>query len=481
MTTSRSTLMGLLTGLLLAVGLGTVGCASASRDSGFGDIERLAAERTGKRVAWNQGSSEDRAADEAVGALLARELDADAAVQVALLNNRDLQATFEELSVAQSELVAAGMLRNPVFNADIRFGTSGGGTGVDLSVVQDFLDVFAIPLRRRAAGSAFEVAKLRVAGAVLGLAGETRRAFYSVQAARQRVEVRQTAALAADASYDYARRLHTAGNINDLDLSNEQAAFEQSRLDLAAAEADVAQARERLNVLLGVWGQRTQWTIAGRLSDPPEPGDAAAPEGLERRAVEKSLDLAAGRQTVEGAAARLGLARPLGVFEGASVGATAERETEGGWSVGPAFSLPIPLFNQGQPATSAAASELRRARQRYAALAVDVRSGARAAWSRLDAARSRAAYYKQVILPLRQRIVEQTQRQFNAMQVSPFQLLSARQQQVEAGGQYVDALLEYWTARTDYDLILNGKLPDHAGASAAPPRMRMQGNGAQHD
>jgi hypothetical protein len=67
------------------------------------------------------------------------------------------------------------------------------------------------------------------------------------------------------------------------------------------------------------------------------------------------------------------------------------------------------------------------------------------------------------------------------MQVSPFQLLSTRQRQVEAGEQYVDALLEYWTARTDYDLVLNGKLPDHAGASAAPPRMRTQTTGARHD
>jgi cobalt-zinc-cadmium efflux system outer membrane protein len=468
-------------GLALAVAFGATGCSNASRDSGFEDVRRLAADRTHMRIEWDRGSAEDRAADEAVGALLARDLDADSAVQVALLNNRDLQATFEDLSVAQSDLVAAGMLRNPVFDASVRFAEAGGGTGVELSVVQDFLDVLVIPLRRRAAGAAFEAAKLRVAGAVLGLAGETRRAFYSVQAARQRLEVRQTAALAADASYDYARRLHAAGNVNDLDLSNEQAAYEQSRLDLAAAEADAQQARERLNVLMGAWGRRTQWTVAQRLPDVPGPEDAVPQDGLERRAVERSLDLAAARQGVEVAAGRLGLARPLGVFEGAGVGAAAERETEGGWSAGPAFSLPIPLFNQGQPASSAAAAELRRARQRYAALAVEVRSRARAAWSRVDAARARAAYYQKVILPLRERIVDQTQRQFNAMQVSPFQLLNAKQQQVEAGGQYVDALLEYWTARADLDLILEGKLPDHAGASAAPPRMRMLSTGAQHD
>ena len=88
-------------------------------------------------------------AAEAVRSLLARELTADSAVQVALLNNRDLQATYEDLSVAQSDLVAAGLLRNPVFDAEVRFGEAGGGTGVALGVAQDFLDVLFIPLCTR--------------------------------------------------------------------------------------------------------------------------------------------------------------------------------------------------------------------------------------------------------------------------------------------------------------------------------------------
>src|SRR5205085_4339537 len=97
------------------------------------------------------------------------------------------------------------------------------------------------------------------------------------------------------------------------------------------------------NVLMGVWGPRTQWTIGSRLPDAPEPDDAEPAEGLERRAIEKSLDLAAARRELDVAAGRLGLAKQLGMFEGAGIGAAAERETEGGWSAGPAFSLPIPL------------------------------------------------------------------------------------------------------------------------------------------
>ena len=38
------------------------------------------------------------------------------AVQVALLNNRGLQATYAELGIAEADVVQAGRLRNPGFS-----------------------------------------------------------------------------------------------------------------------------------------------------------------------------------------------------------------------------------------------------------------------------------------------------------------------------------------------------------------------------
>ena len=93
------------------------GCASLPKDAGFGDVERTIAERTGKRVHWSQGGPEDRAAGQALHAILAQPLTADGAVQIALLNNRELQATYEDLGIAQAALVQAGLFRNPVLTA----------------------------------------------------------------------------------------------------------------------------------------------------------------------------------------------------------------------------------------------------------------------------------------------------------------------------------------------------------------------------
>jgi cobalt-zinc-cadmium efflux system outer membrane protein len=456
------------------------GCATVPREAGFGDVEATVAERIGQRVHWNQGTASDQAVAEIVRSMLAKDLTADEAVQIALLNNRNLQATYEDLAIAQADLVAAGLLRNPVFDAEVRFVEGGGGTGFELAVVQDFIDVLYIPLRKRLADAAFEATKLRVAGAVLDLAGETRTAFYAFQASQQMLEMRRQVVRATEASYDLAKRLRAAGNTTELDLFNERALHEQSRLDLRGAEAQLLRDRESLTTLMGVWGASADWTAPGRLPVPTEPEEPA--EAMERRAVERSLDLASARLEITQTARAVGIAAPFGLLPDAELGATAEREPDGEWAVGPAVSVPIPLFNQGQPAVASAQAELRRAQQLYAATAVQVRSRARAVASDVAAAREQVDYYASVVLPLRGRIVEQTQLQYNAMQLGAFQLLTAKQQQIDAGAAYVNALHDYWVARAELDLLLNGRIAsfERAGVSGRMPTAAGSGRQGDH-
>lgn len=444
-------------GVILFVG----GCASVPREAGFGAVGKTVAERTGRRVHWNQGSASDEAVAQTVKAMLAKELSADEVVQIALLNNRNLQATYEDLAVAQADLVSAGLLRNPVFDAQIRFSTAGGGTGVEMALVQDFIELLYIPLRKNLAQAAFEAATLRVSGEVLEMAGEVRSAFYRVQASEQMLAMRRQVVKATGASVDFAERLRAAGNTTELDLANERALAGQSRLDLRSAEAQVTRDRERLTTLMGVWGEQTQWTVSPRLPEPLAEDESA--DGLEKRAVERSLDLAAARLEITQAARKLGIAAPFAALPEGELGVSAERDPAGGWNVGPSFMLPIPLFNQGQPAIAEAQAVLRRTRAQYAAKAVEVRSRARRLYSEVAAARDQVEFFEQAVLPLRKQIVKQSQLQYNAMQIGPIQLLLAKQQQIDTGATYIRMLRDYWLARAELDLLLNGRIARFGG------------------
>jgi cobalt-zinc-cadmium efflux system outer membrane protein len=242
--------------LLLAA---LTGCASVNLNAGFTEVSSMVAERASARITWNPSTELDLQAAEQLRALLRTKLSVDAAVQVALLNNRDLQALYADLGIAQADLVQAGLFRNPIFDAAVMFPLSGARPDLQLGVVVSFLDAFYVPLRKRVAAARLEESKLRVTGAVLDLAAQVRRAFYEHVANEQTLELRAAIVDALTASLEASRRLHEAGNITDLDLARDRAVTEGSRLALRSAEVAVGQSRERLNDLMGAWGDQTAW------------------------------------------------------------------------------------------------------------------------------------------------------------------------------------------------------------------------------
>ncbi|HWP58464.1 MAG TPA: TolC family protein [Candidatus Acidoferrales bacterium] len=453
------------------------GCASVALDSGFEQVRATVEERAAVKIFWNNGTALDREAAAKIASLLKTKLTAEEAIQIALLNNRELQAAYSELGVAQADLVQAGLLNNPIFDAAIKFPTSGPRKpDLELSAAMNFLDVFYLPLRKRVAAARFEEAKTRITGQVLDFAARVRRAFYLHQANEQMLELRQTIVESLGASFEVARRLHEAGNITDLELARQRAELEAGKLALRSAEVSVRESREELNTLMGLWGKETEWESDRRLPEIPE--EPMSTRDLERLAVGRSLDLLSARQRVSAAGEALGLSRRSALVPEMHAGPLGERE-EGAWEAGLTLEFPIPIFDQGQARVSRAAAELRRAQQEYYALAVRVRSAARAARDRLEGARDRALYYRDILLPLQERIVNESQLRYNAMQIGPIELLRARDQQIETAAQYVAALRDYWLARGDIAQILSGRLPAVNGrpAGAAAPPVGMNDGG----
>ena len=467
-------LAGRNAGWLLASLMLLSGCMSVALNAGFDDVKATVEERSKLRIFWNNGTDLDKEAAEKIGSLLEGKLTADQAVQIALLNNRDLQALYSELGVAQADLVQAGLLRNPMFDAAVLFPVSDGGKPkLELSAVMNFLDIFYVPLRRRVAAARFEEAKLRVTTSVLDFAGRVRTAFYVHQSNEQFLGLRQTIAQALNGSFEVARRLNEAGNMTDLDFARERALLEAGKLGLRAAEGAVRQSREELNILMGLWGKQTEWQGEERLPDIPE--QPIETKGIERIALSRSVDLLNARQRLVLAGEQLGFNRRTALVPEMEVGPGGEREEDGSWKVGPVFEFPIPLFDQGQGRIGRAAAELRRAQQEYYALAVRIRATARAVRDRMEGFRDRALYYRDILLPLQERIVNESQLQYNAMQLGPIQLLRAREQQIETAVAYVEALRGYWLARGDLGQILSGRLPSSNGlpmsGTAAPVKM----------
>jgi cobalt-zinc-cadmium efflux system outer membrane protein len=435
--------------------LGAAGCAKPPGDFGFGDVQSDFSTRTGRQIAWSHNHDDETALANRVDAMLQKPLSVDDAVQVALLNNRRLQATYEQLGIAQAAVMQASSLSNPALDGDVKFPEE-GVAHIELSLLVNFVDLLYLPARTSIAQSELQNEKTQITSDVFDVVDQVQRTFYMLVAAEQTLEMRRTVTMAADASSELAQRINQAGNNTLLEVANEQSVAEEAKLNLLSAQTDADDLRERLASLLGLENSENL-KIQEKLPDIP--ANEIAADEVEKQAIQGSLDLAMARDQIELAAKKLHINKPLGMFGDARIGAAYERDVDHTNELGPAFSLPIPLFNQGQPAIAKPDAELRQAQDRYQAMNIEIRSDARSAYKRTIAARQRVEMFDKLILPLHQRIVEETQKQYNAMTLGGFALLQARQMQIEAGGQSIVALRDYWLAKTELSEILAGKLP----------------------
>ena len=447
-------------GLLFCLLLFAAGCAQVPKEAGFNDVKDLVEQRVDYRLHWNRETQADQEVEKAIEVLLKNELTPETAVQIALLNNPNLQAVYEDLGITQADVVEAGLLENPVLFGQARFpNKSGESTNYEFGITQNFLNILMLPARKKLSAIHFEQVKLQVADKVIQLVAEVRKSYFSVLGARQIRDLRNEITSAAGNSFELAQRLHSAGNIDDLELVQEKAHFEQSRLELANSETALLEAREQLTRLMGLWGSQTNWRLVEQLPDIPT--KEIPLEHLESMAIENRLDLAAEGKAVEALAQALGITidwRWVGQIE---VGISTERETDRTWVTGPALAIELPIFNQRQADIARLEAQLRRSQNSLTAQAIDIRSEVRSLRNRLVMQRNLIDHYRRTVLPLREQIVDLTLKKYNYMLAGAFDLILAKQQEFEAYQKYIEALRDYWIIRTDMQRSLGGRLPSH--------------------
>ena len=381
--------------------------------------------------------------------LLARPLTAESATRLALLNNARVRAAYEELGIARAAVVDALRLPNPELDAAVRF--SKEKPEIELLAMLGIGDFLFLPLRADAANSALDATRTEVVAQVVSLAFDVRAAFIAYQSALQTLELTRTVLRATEASAEAALRIHEAGNLTDLDLATERAFTEEARVATRRADTEAAEARARLAALLGV-SDAGGWSAAGLLADPPR--EELGLDALENRAIQQSLELQSTQQRADAASQRATAEKTERWLPGLKAGVSAR--DEGHWSVGPAVAVELPLFYQGQGKVDAALAEARRQKALGTATAVDLRNAAHAAATKLTAARENALRYRDVLLPLRQQVLDETELHYNAMTVGVFQLLAAKRDQITTARTYVELLRDYWLARNEVERMLAG-------------------------
>lgn len=438
---------------IAALSLG--GCASFSQDGGFNLVESTVKARIGKDVRWIKTDADADAVRELVKQLLASPLSADDAVQVALLNNRGLQATYAELGIAEADLVQAGRMTNPHF-AYLRT-RHGGERKLEWALTFPVIDLLTMPLRTRLEENRFEEAKLSVAGRAVDVGLETRRAWYQAVAAAQTVRYMEQVKEAAETSAELARRMAAVGNWPRLNQQREQVFYAETTAQLARVMQAQVASRERLSRLLGLWGDDLRFRLPDRLPElPKSPREAG---DLETQALAQRLDVQGARRETEALAESMGLTRVSRFVNLLDLGlhrnSDAPKPVQKGWEL----ELRIPIFDFGEARVVRAEQVYMQSVNRTADLAIRARSEVREAYAAYRTTFDLARHYRDEIVPLRKRISEEMLLRYNGMLASVFELLADSRDSVASVNAYIEAQRDFWLAESDLQAALTAGSP----------------------
>jgi len=432
------------------------GCAAFSTDGGMSAVQDIAGATIEKKAVALRRPDDADAAQRALRQLLRQPLSADTAVQIALHNNRDLQASFNALGMSEAIMVEASLPPSPVISVfDV---AGGGGLEIERRIVASILALATLPARADIAADRFRQAQLRAALDTLRLAAETRRAYYRAVAARASARFLSQAQSTAASAAQLSHRLGESGALNKLDQARHQVFHAELTAELATARQRAVSAREHLIRRTGLWGNDLDFRLPEAL--PLLPAAPRVQSAVETDAVRRRVDLQIARIEVDALAKSYGLAnttRFVNLLDAAGISKTmrepgGNRFHEGGAGI----DLQVPLFDFGEARMRFAGETYMQAVNRLTAKAVNVRSQAREAYQAYRANYDIARHYRNEVLPLRQIIADETLLRYNAMQIDVFGLLTEARQRIASTQAAIRAAEAFWIADVDLGAAVDG-------------------------
>jgi len=461
--------------LTVALGLLAAGCAKFTGDGGMAPVTDGVRKEIGKDAGKLTSAEDHRRARERIQALLAEPLSEDTAVQIALLNNRGLQAAYNDLGISEAEYVQTSLPPNPALTVSRVFGP--GFVEIGFQLIGNLLAAATLPARTEIAKREFEEARYRAIATTLSLSIDARRAYIRAVAARQRLALLEQSRETADASAQLMKQLGETGAANKLDQGRVAAFYAELSAQVAQARLSVTKEREALNRILGLWGTDLEYTLPARLAALP-----AAPEPLsdvEVEAMRRRVDLIILRYEIVRLAKSAKFVEATRYMSFLELGGGYRNELETndageqtsknryGFELG----IVIPIFDQGQARVTTAREIYMRAVNRLAERSVNARSEARAAYTTYRATFDIARFYQTRILPLRRQITAEVLLRYNGMLIDVFELLVEERERINSSIASLDALRDYHLAIADLQaaLIVGGTVPPSGVINTTPP------------
>ncbi|MBS0635408.1 MAG: TolC family protein [Verrucomicrobia bacterium] len=406
-------------------------------------VAALVHERIAKQVSWQK---------EAPTSFVDEELDCERAIQLALLYNPTVQMRFEELGIAQADLVQAGLFQNPIFSGYFRFPLN--ETSVvnrEFSLSQNFMELFLIPLRKKIASTELKKVEYKIAQMVVELAFDIKEVFSLVQQEYVKLELLEKLAEAKLLSQTIAMRQYKAANINELMLQQKIEPALLAQLALYESKEKIIRLRLKLNTLLGF----TAHTIKRgdyRLSDLPDL------HTLEDTAERQRLDLQEARFDIE-RIVNMYATKKWWAYSEPAVGVSYEKDADGIKVLGPSYNLALPLFDHGQADRARVWAAIRHSQYALKAKELETINEVKKAYELVKNSHDRMTIIQKKLLPLEETLLALSQKYYNVMGLSIYSFLQTKEKELEIRIAQSDLIQEYIQQKVALERAVGGYIP----------------------
>lgn len=360
-------------------------------------------------------------------------LTVDQAVRWSVLRSPQLQAALARVRIAQADAQQSRLLPNPVLSIAVRFPESGSGKPViDAGLTADLVSVLRRPGSITAADARLRASSAEAVLIALDLASQSQERYYTIQSLEASLVVLRERGGLLQRLLDLAESRLRVGEGTRLDVVT----LQTQRVELAAeiADQEIALRDERLALsrLIGHPSGNVGWEI-----DDWNPSRASLPaeQDVLRTALERRPEVQQREWELQalGAEHRLANWNLINTSEG---GMDAERD--GDWSIGPAASVPLPIFDTGSASRDRARAALIESMHHLTDARRQVVEDVRRAYSSLEGTRANLERVQSQLLPLQDARLQQAEAQFKAGQTDLTGLLLAEQDLRAARARLID-------------------------------------------
>ncbi len=430
-------------------------CLQVEPQADFDKTQRLIEQSTGQAEAFDPYAP--LITDEELEALLADGLSLEEALHLALTNNRDLQAAFQDIGIAHADWVQSRLLSNPSLDVLLRYPTGGGESTLEAILGFELLELWRLPVRGQVAQQKLEATVLRIARRAGEQLADARGAYYSAVAAEELEQVAKAGHALASRSFEAVKNLHEAGAADAFDESLARGPLLAAQLGLQTARIDASNAKRELAKQLSL-----ARAVEGLVLTDPLPLEASPEsdaEALVELALGSRLDLRAIDSAIESLRARVRLEQRQ-AWGDVNVGPSVDLPAgSSGTFVGPAASLTLPIFDQNQARVARASFKLEQLVKLQQAAHITVAQDVRASADRVNTASANLAFYCNQLLPQAERSLTLVQESYAAGQSTLLALIEVQRQLLEARRAHVTLRLEAAASVSELERVVGAPLP----------------------